>query len=369
MAARLRIGLTTANLAMMLAGLLGAAMLTVALAASHGSGSVVGSVASPEAAVQEAMAKLPLYFIKNEGQADRRVSYYLQGGNTSLYFTSKGVTFALTEKGETSTAANPGAAATPKTPAPGSRATNRRWAVKQEFLGANPASRPSGQQLTDARVSYFKGPRSKWKTDLPTYSKVTYPDLWPGIDLVYSGNASKLEYTMVVKPGADPEQIRLAYRGASSVKLNSAGQLAISTPVGGFRDDKPFAYQRTDGQRVQVPADYDLASRARAGSRSYGFNVGAYDKTKPLVIDPVVLDYAGYIGGSGDDEGNGIAVDASGSAYVTGQTNSTEASFPKTVGPDLTYNGGSDAFVAKVKADGTGLDYAGYIGGSNPTSG
>jgi beta-propeller repeat-containing protein len=126
------------------------------------------------------------------------------------------------------------------------------------------------------------------------------------------------------------------------------------------------AYQEVRGKRVEVTTDYALEPKAEAGSHAYGFKLGGYDRSRPLVLDPAVLVYAGYIGGDDGDGGFGIAVDKKGNAYVTGETLSTEASFPVTVGPDLTFNGGFvDAFVAKVNASGTALVYAGYIGGDN----
>src|SRR5215831_16182450 len=233
-----------------------------------------------------------------------------------------------------------------------------------EFLGANPDVKPVGLESAPAVVSYFKGPREQWKTGLPTYASVVYSDLWPGIDLVYSGNAGRLKYTFLVKPGADPKKIKLAYRGASDVRLSEAGRLEVTTPVGGFSDDKPYVYQEVDGRQVEVAAAYALEPTAASDSHSYSFRIGAYDTSLPLVLDPAVLLYAGYIGGSGEDRGLGIAVDSGGNAYVTGYTTSTEATFPVSVGPDLTFNGGgTDAFVAKVNASGTALVYASYIGG------
>jgi hypothetical protein len=196
-------------------------------------------------------------------------------------------------------------------------------------------------------VSYFKGPREQWKTGLRTYASVVYRDVWPGIDVTTTGTASRMEYTFVVKPGADPRRIRLRYRGASSVKLDANGALDVTTPAGGFRDEAPVAYQEIDGRRVEVASAY--STRSNGADFVYAFKLGRYDRTRPLVIDPVVLVYCGYIGGDGEDGGYGIAVDAGGNAYVTGTTMSSEGTIPVTVGPDLTYNGSLyDAFVAKV---------------------
>ena len=212
-------------------------------------------------------------------------------------------------------------------------------------------------------ISYFKGPREAWRTGLPTYASVVYPSLWPGIDLVYTGTATRLKYTFLVHSGANPDRIQLAYRGVTAVTLTDGGELDVSTPSGGFRDAKPYAYQEMEGRRVEVGATYALGPDA-AGTGGYGFRVGAYDAAALLVLDPSILVYAGYIGGSGQEQAEGIAADSAGNAYVTGATSSSEATFPATVGPDLTFNGGYDAFVVKVNAAGTALVYAGYIGGS-----
>lgn len=281
--------------------------------------------------------RMPLYFIANQGQMDERVAFYVEGRDKTLYFTAEGVTFALTSAGKGEAAG--------------------RWVVKLDFPGAN-AVPPVGAEQTGTVTSYFRGAPDEWHTGLPTYARIVYRDLWPGIDLAYSGTVGRLKYEFVVRPGADPGRIRLAYRGAN-VRLSPAGALEVSTPAGGFQDDVPVAYQEVDGVRVPVAVTYALE-----GEATYGFRVGAYDPTLPLVIDPAMLVYCGYIGGSNEDTAEDIAVDAAGYAYVTGGTRSSQAAFPVAVGPDPTHNGDWDAFVAKVKADGTGLVYAGYIGGS-----
>ena len=157
---------------------------------------------------------------------------------------------------------------------------------------------------------------------------------------MYTGTGSRLKYTFLVQPGADPNQIQLAYRGATEVRINEAGQLEVSTPLEDFQEDKPYAYQEVEGQdldlKVEVEAAYSLEGEASDGVQ-FGFRVGAYDPHKVLVLDPVVLLYAGYIGGSITDVGRGIAVDSTGNAYVTGETRSIQATFPVTVGPDLTF--------------------------------
>jgi len=337
--------------------------------------------AATQARLEQAFGHLPLYFVENQGQMDERVAYYIQGSDKMIYFTPEGVTFALTAS-LTQTAATAGAHTAALRPVAfrSGRETppeRQRWVVKLDFVGANPDVRPVGEEQQEAVISYFEGQPDEWRTGLPTYSRLVYRDLWPGIDLAYYGTVDRLKYEFIVHPGADPGQIRLAYRGATGVAVNAAGQLEVETPIGGFADDSPVAYQEIDGQRVDVPVEYALHpfdplpvySRAESDdSTLYTFQIGPYDRSHPLVLDPVVLVYCGYIGGSGPDEGSGIAVDGAGNVYVVGATWSSEAwGFPVTVGPDLTYNGDydKDAFVAKVQADGTALAYCGYIGGSD----
>ncbi len=211
--------------------------------------------------------------------------------------------------------------------------------------------------------------------------------------MVYYGTVNRLKYEFIVHPGADPSKVRLAYRGAEKVFIDREGRLQVNTPGGSFSDDLPIAYQRVGGRNVSVPLAYRLetlkqgeASRvfqrsrlngqgsepksknspgeeAEAQTWAYGFKVGAYDRSQTLVLDPAFLIYCGYIGGQG------IAVDSAGNAYIAGATSLSESTFPVTVGPDVTYNGSGDAFVAKVNSSGTALVYCGYIGGDNDDGG
>ncbi|HEX2386339.1 MAG TPA: SBBP repeat-containing protein, partial [Candidatus Binatia bacterium] len=297
---------------------------------------------------------MPVYFIENRGQIDGRAAYYIRGKDKAIYFTSEGVAFSLSR-------AERDASGLLKRASYGS--APERWLLKLDFVGARHVT-PTGAEPTPARVSYFKGAKEDWQTGVKTYAKLVYADLWPGIDLVYSGTSGRLKYEFVVKPGADPRRVRLAYRGASSLKLDDSGALEIATPAGSFRDDKPYAFQEIDGRRVEVAMAYKL------DGESYGFRVGKYDRDQALVLDPAILIYAGFIGGLGDDRANGIAIDSAGAAYVTGDTDSDQGSFPETTGAfDRTQNGNTDAFVAKVKPDGTGLVYATFIGGSGDDRG
>jgi hypothetical protein len=211
---------------------------------------------------------------------DAQVAYYVQGRDTTVYFTPQGLTFALTEptRRDDQRATPAGGVQSVAFRLQRESATSRsRWILKLDFVGANPQVQPMGQDPTPAVVSYFTGPQAQWRTGLPTYTSVVYPDLWPGIDLVYSGTVNQLKYTFVVKPGADPGQIKLAYRGATGVGLTDSGQLTVTTPVGGFADERPTAYQEGKGKRTEVHTTYRVEAREGAETWEYGFTVGDYD--------------------------------------------------------------------------------------------
>ena len=167
--------------------------------------------------------------------------------------------------------------------------------VKLDFIGANPNVKPEGIEPADAVFSYFKGPRNNWKTGLKTYKGVIYRDLWPGIDLVYSGGTNRLKYTFNVSPGADPKQIRLAYCGAGSVAISDTGGLVVNTPVRDFSDERPISWQDVDGKRIDVKTTCRLNHNRSADRYEYGFTLGSYNAERPLVIDPAVIVYCAAI--------------------------------------------------------------------------
>jgi uncharacterized repeat protein (TIGR01451 family) len=333
-------------------------LLVAAFSTCAAAGVFAGAKAGPSR-IRLNIEQLPLHFIENAGQVDAQVDYYLQGFDKTLYFTAQGVTIALEERGYLRDLARHASVAGDSQPA---AMAQRRVALKLDFIGANAAARVIAEEPAPALVSYFNGPQAEWKAGLRTYKKLVYRDLWPGIDLIYSGTVKRLKYMFLVKPGADPDLIQLAYRGADVVNIDGDGRIDVRTALGGFHDDRPTAYQPVDGAEIDVTVGY--RSRAEAeGAFAYGFRVGSYDASLPLVIDPAILVYAGFIGGAGVDRGNAIALDTLGSAYITGETSSI-SNFPVEAGPDISQNGGTDAFVAKVAADGQSLIYAGFIGGA-----
>jgi hypothetical protein len=267
---------------------------------------------------------IPIFFIPNKGHLDERVVYAIQGKNKSIYFTPEGLTFVLTEKVNTSTAHEKHFLREIASGETGQQDHRTRWVVKLDFVGAQRDVRPESLDQDETVVSYFKGRPEEWKTGLQTSSKIIYRDLWPGIDLIYYGTVNRLKYDFIVHPGADPAQIKLSYHGADSVEVTKEGRLEMTTPLGVFQDEIPKARQETDGKQVDVSVAYALeeAPKVHVACLSlsandsiatpginpqlqghvYEFTVGQYDPSKTLVLDPEMLIYCGYIGGSGDDE-------------------------------------------------------------------
>jgi hypothetical protein len=276
-----------------------------------------------------------------------------------------------------------------------------------KLVGANPNSKIDGMDQLPGKSNYFIGSDpKKWRTNVPNYAKVRYTNVYPGVDLVYYGNQGQLEYDFVVQPGADPRSIQLAIVSDEQVgsrqeavgseleardhaaesrsaidnrnssipvppRIDAHGDLVVGTDGGEVIFHKPVVYQpgtnnrpmtkdqgqgTKDGGKHYVDGRYVLRS-----DQSVAFQVAPYDPAKPLVIDPV-LAYSTYLGGSGDDFGSRVAVDAAGNAYVIGSTSS--ANFRTTPGAfQATLRGGQDAVVSKLNAAGSALLYSTYLGG------
>jgi len=249
-------------------------------------------------------------------------------------------------------------------PSPSSVRPAKTDVVRMELAGASPALRVEGGDKLPGIANYFIGnDPAKWHSNVPTYAKVKYSGVYPGVDLVYYGNQRHLEYDFVVTPGADPKPVRLHFAGAEKLALTEAGDLTVSARNGQIIFHKPVIYQTKDGRREPVNGQFALLAK-----NTVGFDLGAYDHARALVIDPM-LAYSSYLGG-GPGWGTdiyAIAVDGSGNAYVTGETASP--SFPVTNGAFETVFEADSAFITKFNPSGTVLVYSTYLGESCAANG
>ena len=328
--------------------------------------------------IAEAFGKLPLSFEANQGQTDSDVKFLSRGNGYSLFLTSSEAVLEL-RKPEARSQKAEGRNAQDYSPQSTRRTQRKEDSVvsvpsvvnavlRMKLVGANPSPRVAGADELPGKSNYFIGnDPKKWRTNVATYAKVRYENVYSGIDLVYYGNQRQLEYDFVVSPGADPRAIRLDIQGADKLQINPAGDLVLETEPGReqVRLRKPVVYQEVGGARQEVSSGYRLEA-----SNEVGFAVAAYDATKPLVIDPSLL-YGGNLGGLNLDEAQAIAVDSSGNAYVTGQTNSVNFPLLKEFQSTITsaVPGATDAFVTKLNPDGSALVYSTYLGGTNTDEG
>ena len=237
--------------------------------------------------------------------------------------------------------------------------------VRMKLLGARSDARISGEDVLPGKVNYLLGsdPRA-WRTNVATYGKVRYEDVYQGIDLVYYGSQRRLEYDFHLAPGADPGAIRLGFEGVKRTELDAVTGDLIMRLSGGevIRQHKPVLYQEVGGARRAVAGRFALRGRGQVG-----FEVGAYDKSRALIIDPVLV-YATYFGGDGEEATAGIAVDSTGSVYVTGVF-VTSPGFPVTPNAfqktQNNANGNGEVFITKFTPDGAGIVYSTLLGGSS----
>ncbi len=293
-----------------------------------------------------AYGQIPLSFESNVGQTAAQVDFLSHGPGYGLFLTPTEAVLNLS-----------------KGTGPVGQAIGGN-VVTMTLVGASTNSAPTGLDKLAATSNYFIGnDPSQWHTNIANYGQVQYQNVYSGISLLYYGNQQNLEYDFQVAPGADPGVIQLAFSGVQSLSLDPQGNLMLETSGGEVVEQTPVVYQQEGAGRQEVAGKYVLE-----GGNQVGFAVGAYDASQPLTIDPV-LSYATYLGGNGQDEGFGIAVDASGDAYVTGETPSNN--FPTSNPLQPNYSGGAiyDAFVSRLNATGTALVYSTYLGGGGTDEG
>jgi hypothetical protein len=295
--------------------------------------------AAPAFAQQQQYVGLPLpaFFIPNAGQANPNIRYMVQTPGLSAGFTSTEALFQLSQ-----------------------------LTIEVRFKGANPQTTLEGEDRLNAAANFLIGDQEQdWKTNLPVYQKILYRNLYPGIDMAYGAVGRSIKSEFLLMPGANPNQIRLDYSGGG-LSIMANGDLLIHLGDDGgnaeAREEAPVIYQEAAaGGRVDISGRYVLID-----THTVGFEIDAYDHSRPLIIDPV-LSYATYLGGSGMGAITGIAVDSSGDLYATGWTESLNFQIAAPI--QASNAGGVDAVVVKLDQAGSGLVYATYIGGSGDDRG
>jgi hypothetical protein len=364
---------------------------------------------------------LPLQFEQNLGQTDRRVKFISRSTGSTLFLTSSDAVLSLTRSN--SQTAGVGSKDRNALLAHGN-GNSVSAVLRMRAVGANPNPLVSPNGQLPGKVNYLLGKdRKKWISNIGTFRQVAYKGIYKGVDLIYYGTSGQLEYDFVVHPGGNPNVIKLAFAGAKSMRVSQDGSLVLGLNGGDVTWRKPLVYQESaDGARSPINGTYVLASDG------VHFQVSRYDATRSLVIDPmlqystflggkgqddaraIAIDTSGdayvtgytqssnfpvsgapyqatlngyqnafvtelnpsgsavvyttYIGGNGYDQANGIAIDGSGDAYVTGST--TSSNFPTAGTPyQASLLGAANAFVAELNPTGSQLVYSTYLGGSS----
>ena len=326
--------------------------------------------AAPAASPKAKLMAVPLSFEPNQGQAASTVQFLSRGSGYALFLTPGKVVLNLERQQPPSTAA------TAQTPGAASVDT-----LRMSLIGANPKANAVGLDPQPGVVSYFIGNDPKnWRSGIPTYGKVEYPQVYPGVDLVFYGNQRQLEYDFVVAPGADPGRIAWRIDGARP-SVDAEGNLVLRASNGPATFKKPVLYQMDGDKKSSVDGGFAVAGN------QVRFRLGSYDHSKALIVDPV-LSYASYLAGSATDQiglatgpgilqvgvSQGLAVDSAGSVYVAGYTYSLDfpTKNPYQSAPPAKQFGGVNvppgqrpsAFVTKFSPDGSSLVYSTYLGGN-----
>ena len=337
---------------------------------SHVSGPVVSRSGAParvreipetgtSATVIHEYAQLPMAFEPNVGQSNGQAKFLARGNGYALFLAPTEAELVLRKPSNSKSVIGPATEPTEPNGAPaGSEATG---VLRMQLVGTNTPSRFAALGELPGKSNYLIGNKpADWHVNVPNYRRVAERGVYRGIDLVYYGTQRQLEYDFVVRPGADPRAIRLTIEGQKKLRVDAHGELVASVEGGEVRLKKPVAYQEADGGKQTVAANYILRGEGRVA-----FQLGTYDSSRTLVIDPI-LSYSTYLGGSNIDGANAIAIASDKTAFVTGGTYSLDFPTahplqPNHGGPDDFYK---DAFVSKLSADGSMLLYSTYLGGA-----
>ncbi len=304
----------------------------------HTSPAWAGNPASPEGALAPPATRsynLPLVFELNQGQVEEQVKYIARGQGYSLFLTPGAAVLGLRSEG----AGKP-----------------TQW-LRLGLHGATAAPAITGEEPLAGRSNYFAGnDPAHWRTNIPTFARIRYSQVYPGVNMIYYGRQGRLENDFEVAAGTNPKVISWRLEGAERIRVNSTGDLVLTVGGSEVRLQQPRAYQWDGEQQLEIPIRY------RVHGQKVSFALGKYNRHQELLIDPV-LTYSTYLGGTGGDTAFGVVVDSSGDAYVTGVTASVN--FPVSTSVYQTTNAGDgNVFVTKFNPTGTGILFSTFLGGA-----
>jgi endonuclease/exonuclease/phosphatase family metal-dependent hydrolase len=300
--------------------------------------------------------RIPINFIPNEGQVDDKALFYAKTSRYTLWLTKGGLIFDSTRRikkeSTESIRQNPSGINIPED------VKCERNVSRLLFINADRNPEVVPVDNTEHKVNYFIGnDESKWRSNIQTSRTVIYKELYPNIDLKVYGIEKQIEYDFVVKPGGEVADINFEYKDMKKTRIDEEGNLVVETEFGEIKHVEPVCYQVIGGERVEIKAEFKTKE-----DNTYGFEVEDYKKNYELIIDPLVLVYSTFLGGYGEESGRSIAVDSTGSIYVSGFTNSMD--FPTKNSIQGSNKGEDDVFIAKINTSGTALVYSTYLGGS-----
>lgn len=299
---------------------------------------------------------LPINFIQNRGQVNGKALFYARTQGYTLWITKDGLIFDAVKGGITG-----------KKKRDNTKAKNgkrKSTTVIRDVSGLFfPGSRKDLEivmsDISEHKVNYLIGnDPSKWHVNISTSKLILYKNIYPNIDLKVYGIERQIEYDWIVKPGGDPKKIRMEYQSVKDTRIDKEGNLVIETEFGELMHRKPVSYQNVKGNKVKVKVNFKRIRR-----NTYEFEVNEYNSKCELIIDPLVLVYSTYLGGSGvDGSCSTMALHPDGAVYLTGCTESYD--FPTLNPISTSYSGREDCIVCKIAPDGLSLIYSTYIGGS-----
>ena len=330
-----KVSLSILTMFVLLVGVLAGLNKITTKKASNSAANHASQIKATREAVTTAVSKLPMTFEPNRGQTDSRVKYVARSAGYNVFLTG------------------PSSAVMVFQPPKVAKAKADR--LTMNLAGANASAQVHAEAATGGVSNYYiDSDRSKWLEGIPNYAQVRYSDVYPGVDVVYQGDNNHFRYDFVVKPGADPKSIRMSYEGAKGLRLNEKGEVVVAMNSGDMIGSKPYVYQEIGGKKHVVDGGYVLTAQ-----NDVQFQLGAYDATRSLVIDPGNT-YATYFGGTTalfNTTITGVAMDATG-VYFVGTTNTL------TFDPNLLGAGTTDALVGSFNLSLSTAGVKTFIGGS-----